>query len=120
MVLNKAHVEPEAQPKQRKLGPDDLRPEKVVIKTERNVTLFYRQDAFLSNFYPSVFELEGRSYNCNEQYYCSQKAKYFGDKAKESQIMASSNPAEMKYICQTRLKGSTKTSGHANRMKSCQ
>ena len=78
--------------------PEDLRPEKVVIKTEGNTTLFYRQDVYMSNFHPSVFTVDGRTYNCNEQYYCSQKAKCFGDRKKEIQIMASTNPAEMKFI----------------------
>ena len=62
--------------------PTDLQPENVVIKTKDETTLFYRQDAFLSNFHPSVFTLDGRTYNCNEQY----------------QIMASNNPAEMKFL----------------------
>ena len=78
--------------------PPDIQPEKVVIKTSNETTLFYRQDAFLSNFHPSVFTLEGRTYNCNEQYYCAQKARCFGDRPKECQIMASNNPAEMKYL----------------------
>ena len=78
--------------------PPDIQPEKVVIKTNNETTLFYRQDAFLSNFHPSVFTIEGRTYNCNEQYYCAQKARCFGDRPKECQIMASNNPAEMKYL----------------------
>ena len=96
--------------------PEDLRPEKVVIKTEENTTLFYRQDVYMSNFHPSVFTVEGRTYNCNEQYYCSQKAKCFGDRKKEIQIMASTNPAEMKFIG-GKYQGTTMTFGLKNKSK---
>ena len=78
--------------------PDAIKPEKTVIKTENRTTLFFRQDAFLSNFHPSTFELDGKTYNCVEQYYCSQKARCFGDREKKVEIMCSTNPREMKFL----------------------
>ena len=78
--------------------PDDIKPEKTVIKTENNITLFYRQDAYLSNSHPSVFEVDGKTYNCCEQFYSSKKAKCFDDKYTENQVLASTNPSEMKFL----------------------
>ena len=80
------------------LLPDDLKPEKTVVKTKANVTAFYRSDAFLSNFHPARFEIEDREYCCVEQFYMSKKAIKFGDNSARLRIMASSNPREINYI----------------------
>ena len=51
-----------------------------------------------SQWYPSVFEIEGVHYNCAEQYMMAKKAELFGDKEAHAAIMASTVPKEQKAI----------------------
>ena len=54
--------------------------------------------ACFSQWYPSAFESDGVTYCCNEQYMMAQKALLFGDKAVYDEIMASSEPKEIKAL----------------------
>ena len=80
------------------LLPDDLKPEKVAIKTKGEISAFFRADAFLSNFHPATFTLENTQYSSVEQYYMSQKAEKFGDTDTRNNIMASNDPGEINYL----------------------
>jgi ribA/ribD-fused uncharacterized protein len=51
-----------------------------------------------SQWYPSVFALEGRTYNCAEQYMMYCKAKLFGDHESARQIYAAKDPAVQKQL----------------------
>ena len=46
----------------------------------------------LSNHYPCCFTLDEIAYNCNEQYFMHQKAKYAGDHQTAMEILATSDP----------------------------
>ena len=54
-----------------------------------------------SQWYPSVFEVEGVKYNCTEQYMMAKKAGVFGDEEARLKIMASADPREQKRIGRT-------------------
>lgn len=51
---------------------------------------------YLSNWYKSPFTIEGISYCCVEQYMMAGKARLFGDKVAETNIMKSTNPRYIK------------------------
>jgi len=54
-----------------------------------------------SQWYPSLFEVEGIKYNCTEQYMMVKKAGLFGDENAQLKIMASDDPREQKRIGRT-------------------
>ncbi|MHA2279915.1 MAG: NADAR family protein [Promethearchaeota archaeon] len=54
-----------------------------------------------SQWYPSLFEVEGIKYNCAEQYMMAKKAELFGDEEALLKIMTSANPEEQKRIGRT-------------------
>ena len=49
-----------------------------------------------SQWYPSIFEIDGVSYNCAEQYMMEQKAVLFGDTKMMGRIMTTKSPREQK------------------------
>lgn len=51
-----------------------------------------------SQFHPSVFTVESRSYVCAEQYMHAEKARLFGDDAMAERIMRSESPHEHKMM----------------------
>ncbi len=51
-----------------------------------------------SQFHPSNFTVDGRSYVCAEQYMHAQKARLFGDEAMAERIMRSDSPHEHKLM----------------------
>ena len=59
--------------------PSDIKPERLFTKTQNNITGFYRKWSPLSNHYRSQQTVHNIQYNCNEQYYFHEKAKFFGD-----------------------------------------
>ena len=81
--------------------PDDMKPEKVAVKTVGDVTTFFRSDAFLSNFHPANFVVDDKTYCSVEQYYKAQKAIEFDDHVTKNQIMASKNPSEINHMAKT-------------------
>lgn len=53
---------------------------------------------FLSQWHPSVFELERRTFNCAEQYMMFMKARLFEDNIMAGKIMAARAPADHKRM----------------------
>ncbi len=64
-----------------------------------DITLFYTGQSPLSNFYPCLFRgLDGRWYNCSEQYYQAAKALVFGDRFIMRKIMEATRPDQIKRL----------------------
>ena len=61
-------------------------------KQTDSVTLFFTKASPLSNFHPSQFELEGRIYNCAEQYIAYEKALLFGEPDIAAEILRERDP----------------------------
>ena len=63
------------------MGPKDIariiEAEKNDVVTKGGVTLFW--DGWASQWYPSVFLIDGTIFNCAEQWMMWSKAKFFGD-----------------------------------------
>lgn len=51
-----------------------------------------------SQWYPSTFIIDEKSYNCAEQYMMEQKALYFNDRESAIKIMNTSDPREQKAL----------------------
>ncbi len=56
------------------------------------------QDGFLSNFYPSEFKVDGKKYNCSEQYFMKKKQELFDPKniGLAINILNETNPKDIK------------------------
>ena len=67
-----------------------------------NVTLFYGKPSSFSNFHEAQFLLDGVTYNCSEQYYCSQKALTFGARGLAERVKQMTNPINMKSSAKAR------------------
>ncbi len=68
---------------------------------DKHMVCFHKVDeenAFLSNWYPSPFELDGIQFSCVEQYMMYQKAMLFHDEESASAILATNDPEEIKAI----------------------
>lgn len=52
----------------------------------------------LSQWFPALFEVNGITYNCAEQYMMAMKAELFGDKATQEKIMITSDPRHQKLL----------------------
>ena len=57
-------------------------------------------DGFLSQWQPCVFEVDGVTYNCAEQYMMHCKALLFGDTAMAQRILSAATPREQKLMGQ--------------------
>ena len=64
--------------------------------THGDVTLFYGKPSTFSNFHSATFTLDGATYNCSEQYYCSEKALAFNAKKIAASIKRMKSPVRMK------------------------
>ena len=69
---------------------------KEIHETDENFHMFWGGP--FSQWFPSVFEVEGVKYNCAEQYMMAMKAKLFGDVQSHVEIMTSTNPRIQKKI----------------------
>ena len=78
--------------------PEDIKPEQLFTKTVNNTTGFFRKWSPLSNHYIAQQTVNNKTYNCNEQYYCHQKAKYFGDNETAERILSETDPALQKKL----------------------
>ena len=78
--------------------PDNIHPDKVVIQEKNDVMLFYRSDAYLSNFHDSSMSIDNVVYQNVEQYFTAEKARTFNDQHTVSKIMESDNPSQMKFF----------------------
>lgn len=54
--------------------------------------------ACFSQWYPSIFEVDGITYNCAEQFMMEEKARAFEDADIRSKILGSSDPKEIKSL----------------------
>jgi ribA/ribD-fused uncharacterized protein len=61
---------------------------------------FFTKKYAFSNFYELEIELDGRLWNCSEQYYQHAKALFFGDWRIASAIMRAETGAEQKRLSQ--------------------
>nr|XP_022314283.1 uncharacterized protein LOC111118883 isoform X2 [Crassostrea virginica] len=59
---------------------------------------FWRASSPFSQWYPCEFDIDGRTFNCAEQYMIYQKAVLMEDDEKAEIIMALDNPQEMKEL----------------------
>ncbi|KAK3612628.1 hypothetical protein CHS0354_042138 [Potamilus streckersoni] len=68
------------------------------IAAESKYVFFYGIKSPFSQFHPARFVVDGKTYNCMEQYMHHQKAVTFKDEVKAKQILASSDPKEHKKL----------------------
>ena len=59
---------------------------------------FFFNKGPLSQWFPALFEVNGVTFNCAEQYMMAMKAKLFGDAEVYEQIMDSSDPRHQKEL----------------------
>ena len=78
--------------------PEDISPDKIAIQEKNGAVLFYRADAYLSNFYKAPVQINNTRYVCVEQYFTAEKARMFKDQSTVNRIMDSQNPTEMKFL----------------------
>jgi hypothetical protein len=93
--------------------PAELQLENVSTKTTKNEILFWGENAPLSNFYHkdcSFSDGEIR-FNCVEQFYAHERARFFNDLEAQQKILGTDNPIEQK---RTRIKGFKKEAWHEN------
>ena len=62
------------------------------------MTLFWRTAEVFSNWNLGAFTVEGRTFNCAEQFMMFTKATLFGDLQTADQIMVESNPRKQKAL----------------------
>ena len=79
--------------------PTKLQPESIATKEKNNIIFFWGRHSPLSNFYTGGPIVCGKDrYNCMEQYYCAEKAFFFGDDNARLKIMSLTNPTEQKRV----------------------
>lgn len=65
---------------------------------DRDIIPFLK--GFLSQWHPSIFEVESRQFTCAEQYMMFSKARLFEDDQMAGKIMATTSPADQKRLGQ--------------------
>lgn len=76
------------------------------LEAASRVVRFHKPEetnGYLSNWYPSEFTVQGKTYCCSEQYMMEQKALLFGDAAMAGKIMQTRDPQEMQDLGQAVL-----------------
>ncbi|MFT3736840.1 MAG: NADAR family protein [Rhodocyclaceae bacterium] len=68
------------------------------MRVINNMTLFWRTDEPFSNWHPSPFVIDGRTFNCGEQWMMYSKAMLFGDEEIAGKIMAEAVPRKQKML----------------------
>lgn len=66
------------------------------MKTTDKYVFFW--SGIYSNWYPSQFEVNGRTFSCAEQFFMFAKAMIFEDEETAEKIMATTNPKEQKKL----------------------
>ena len=59
---------------------------------------FFGKQYVFSQWHPCTFIIDGKRYNCAEQYYMEQKAKTFGDRIKAEMVMKEEDPRKQKML----------------------
>lgn len=78
--------------------PPALQPEVVASPYNDKIQLFFTKSSPLSNHYPCRFTVEGKIFNCMEQYLMNKKALKFGDMDIATKIMQTINPVQQKML----------------------
>jgi hypothetical protein len=73
-------------------------PHTISTESSDDYTFFSGRFSVFSNFHPSEIEIDGITFNCNEQHYQYSKAKAAKDKAKMSEILAAKDPVLQKRL----------------------
>ncbi len=79
-------------------SPTDLHPRQITTNETDNHLFFFSKASPFSNYYPSVFKIEGEDYTCREELIQAKKAKLFKDHHTYSKIKRASNLGEMKFL----------------------
>ena len=61
-------------------------------------TFFWKSDSPFSQWYPTVFTIDGRRFNCAEQYMMYRKALLFGDEEMARKILDARSPQAQKTL----------------------
>lgn len=72
--------------------PDGLKPEQLATKTIGDVTVFFGKSSPFSNFHHAEFRIDNTTYSGVEQYFQSEKAKFFSDDLTHHKIMSTTDP----------------------------
>ena len=67
-------------------------------RSKDNIILFYGKNSPLSNFHPSSFNIDGQSFNCNEQFFQYHKCITHGDHQTADRVLATTDPALQKKL----------------------
>ena len=73
--------------------PPSLDPKRVCVEENENVLAFFGLLCPLSNFHPSPFRTEGKSFRCVEEYLVYKKAELAGDLNSQAKVLRASTPA---------------------------
>ena len=85
--------------------PQSLRPENIATRRAGDVTLFFSRNSVFSNFHMNTpIHIDGHDYNCTEQYYQHEKAKFFNDDEKATQILKEKDPYQQ-FVLGQKVKG---------------
>ena len=68
-----------------------------VVET-KDFVFFWKPPGVFSQWTEATFEIDGITYNCAEQFMMAAKARLFGDRVIEAQILASSSPQRQKAL----------------------
>jgi ribA/ribD-fused uncharacterized protein len=84
--------------------PPELQPQNTaVIHTDHSV-VFFTRNAIYSNLHPLNIKIDGKVFNCNEQFFQFSKAIFFNDLEAADRIMAERDPYKMMNIAKA-IKG---------------
>jgi ribA/ribD-fused uncharacterized protein len=108
--------------------PKCLQPEQIATRedSKTNVVAFYSRNSIFSNLNTKFpFVIEGKMFNCPEQYYHSSKAHFFNDTQTAEQIMSTVDPYKQlqlgktvkNYVHNSWMQRARQVLTHANRAK---
>lgn len=78
--------------------PINLQPQTLSTPTDGSTTGFFTSNSPLSNHHLADQVIDGRRYNCNEQYYMYMKAQIFGEGAIARDILRTTHPGKQKKL----------------------
>lgn len=78
--------------------PEDLTPEQVYSPRSAHAVVFFTKHSPLSNHHVCSFEIQGKTFNCVEQFLALQKASAAGKEDLMQKVMDSEDPAEHKAV----------------------
>ena len=74
----------------------DSAPKRLCTRSQNGVTLFYGKESVFSNLHMETpIYVDGKTYNCNEQYYTYMMANYFDDHDSMKLSMSTDDPYEL-------------------------